>query len=272
MDIPLTDLAQVSKKRGASRAFLSADDKLKLELASYGMPPKNELALALRNASTDQLKAALAKQLEALNEIAVLRVGYELTVRGIAPFARGNFAEDEQLQTFWRSVTPLLLLLDLQWIVAKYPSHTPEWLRLKSLFDPRKFGETAKYLHWDGQRSAGQIAKAMGLSEAQQRECAYLQYLAVERWRKRLNKRLPIAQAKIEAAIRASDKRPIADQDETIKRRCDLWVAAELSDWKPQRTAEIYCMMTGKTMSRSLVANQLAKLPKVRRTDKIVSL
>ena len=272
MDIPLTSVAKVHEERGSGRAFLSADDRLKMKYASYGIIPEDRLTLVLRSVSNDRLKLALAGQIEQLNEEAVLRVGAELTSRGIAPCFRGNFAEDKLLRTFWRAVEPLLLLLDLQWIVAKYPNHKPEWERLKSVFDPKKFLQTAEYLRWDGKRSAGQVAKAMGLNEQQQRECLWIQCLHVERWRKRLFQRLLIAKAHIESSIREGDRRPIEAQNETVKRRCDLWLCAELGDWKAQRTANLYAMMTGKTLPRNVVAKQLQKLPKVRRTDEDIVL
>lgn len=272
MDISLTEVTQVSEERGSGRVFLSADDKLKLQYAALGTICEDRLTLALRSVGIDRLKSALADQIEQLNTDGALRVSAELTARGIAPCFCGNFADDKWLRSFWPAVEPILLLIDLQWIVARYPNHTPEWQRLKSIFDSKKFWQTAEYLRWDGKRSAGQVAKAMGLSEQQQRECLWIQCLHVERWWKRLFKRLPIAHARIESSIREGDKRPVEAQNETIKRRCGLWLCAELGDWKAQRTANLYAMMTGKTMPRNVVAKQFQKLPKVRRTDEVIVL
>lgn len=272
MDISLTDASHVSKERGLGRAFLSADDKLKAKYAAHGTIREDRLTLVLRSVGIDRLKSALADQIEQLNTDAALRVSAELTSRGIAPCFCGNFRDDEWLRTFWSAVEPILLLIDLQWIVARYPKHTPEWQRLNSVFDPKKFWQTAEYLRWDGRRSAGQVAKAMGLSEQQQRECLWIQCLHVERWRKRLVKRLTIAQGRIESSIREGDKRPIEAQNETIKRRCDLWLCAELGEWKAQRTAHLYAMMTGNTLPRNVVAKQLQKLPRVRRTEEDIVL
>ncbi len=81
--------------------------------------------------------------------------------------------------------------------------------------------------------------------------------------------RWPIARARIADGIKAHDRRAQADQDATIKRRADLWLCAELADWKPQRTADLFAMLTGEVLPRNVVAKQLDKLPKVRRTDSV---
>lgn len=269
MDISLSDTARAAHGRGESRAFLSPDDKMlsRLEDVTSEMSREGRLSLALKNASTERLKSSLTSQVEQLNSEGALRVSVELTARGIAPCFRDIPLDDAWLRHHWSGVEPILLLIDLQWIVAMYPDHAPEWKRAEAIFDQRKFRKTAEYLHWEGRRTPGQIAKALALTEQQQRECVWIQCLHIERWRKRLFKRLPIAQARIASDIRDRDKRPIADQDETISRRDDLWLCAELADWKPQRTADLYAMKTGKILPRNVVAKQLEKLPKVRRTD-----
>ena len=165
----------------------------------------------------------------------------------------------------------ILMCADLQWIIARYPNHAPEWNRLTSIFDPTKFVKTAEYLHWYGRRTSGQVAKALALNEQQQRECAWIQCLHVGRWRERLYRRLSVAETRISSAVREGDKRPIPDQDATIKRRCDLWLCAELAEWKPQRTADFYLMKMGTMLPRNVVAKQLEKLPRVRRADEIIT-
>lgn len=270
MSLCQTDISQASKERGAGRAFLLPDDTVlnNLEEITDDKSHSDRLALALRGASTDRLMVALVEQIKRLNTDGALRVSAELTVRGIAPCFRGNF-DRRELWLGFPDADLILMLGDLQWIATMHPNHITEWERAQSIFDPRRFRKTAEYLHWEGRRSAGQIAKALALTEQQQRECAWIQCLHVERWRQRLFKRLPIAQARIASAIRASDKRPNEDQDATIKRRSDLWLCAELADWKPQRTACLHGMMTGEPLPRNVVAKQLGKLPKVRRTDDV---
>jgi hypothetical protein len=263
---------QCSNERGESRAFLSPNEKalLSLDEVPDEASHKKKVALALQRASTDQLKTSLASQMTQPNIKGALLVSEELTARGIAPCFRGISLE--KLAWTGDFLSLILTIADLQWIVARYPDHVPEWERLKSLFDTKKFRDTAEYLHYNGRREPGQIAKALALTEDQQRECSWIQCLGVARWRERLTRRLPIAQSRIESAIRETDKRSSADQDQTIKRRSDLWLCAELGNWKPQRTADLYAMMTGEVLQRNAVANQLAKLPKVRRSDDVIAL
>lgn len=268
-----TDSNQVSKERGASRVFLLPDDYTLNSLDEANEEETSHaarLAMALKSASTAKLKSAFADQIKQLNTEAALRVSAELTARGIAPCFRGTFDKHE----WWLNLPEadfILMAADLQWIVAEYPNHEPEWERAKPVFKPRKFRKAVEYLHWEGRRTAGQIAKAMALTEQQQRECIWIQCLHVERWRGRMLKRLSLAETRIQTAIRSNDKRPTVEQDATIKRRADLWLCAELADWKPQRTANLYKRMTGEVLQRNVVAKQLDKLPRVRRIDEVLS-
>lgn len=296
MTLGLSNHSSVQDERGKGRAFLSPKEKENKE---------QQLADALRAASPDRLRMALADQLRQGNVRASLRVSAALTERGVAPCFRYEsptgyctlprredfilsatrrqelesegavvIRDDEATQGEPSALSGkaefILLCADLQWIATTYPKHKPEWNRAAGIFDPAKLMRTAAYLYWDGQRTPGQIAKALALSEQQQRECAWIQCLHVERWKHRLHKRQAIARARITAPVREGDKRAKGDQDTTIERRSDLWLCAELADWKPQRTATLYAMKTGLPLPRNLVAKQLAKLPKVRRTDEVL--
>lgn len=266
----VTNPFEANKERGSGRAFLSPDDTALSDLDGIDDTKSRagRLALVLHSTSTDRLKAALLDQLMQLNTDGAMRVSAELTARGIAPCFRGRPVE----RAFWCPEIDFILALgDMQWIVSTYPAHVPEWARAKAIFDPKRFRKGGEFLFWDGQRTPGQIAKALALTEQQQRECAWIQCLHVERWRSRLFKRWQIAAARVASAVREGDKRPSVDQDVTIKRRSDLWLCAELADWRPQRTATLYAAMTGETLPRNVVAKQLAKLPRVRRTDEVLS-
>ena len=284
---------------------IALDSLAKLEGLPTASPSlKERLSGGLQRATVPFLKVLLQSQIAQLRTTAALMVSAELTARGIAPCLRGLPFEREQqhriacsepamtLAQFQelesdgcivvfdneqpQSVTgePLvitavdfiLLAADLQWIAAG-PKSAKMWERAERIFDPKQFDKTARYLHYDGRRAPGQVAKAMGLSEQQQRECAWIQCLHIERWRDRLIPRLAVAKHRVEAVVRTSDKRSTADQDATIKRRGELWLCAEFAEWKPQRTADLYLMMTGEKLPRNVVAKQLEKLPNVSQTD-----
>lgn len=252
-----------TNERGTARAFLSPEASEHPTMQRR----RERLAEVLALVSPDRLKATYLDQLKQGNQDGALLVSAEMTRRGIAPCFRGLPVRHE----WWMGTDTdfVLMVADLQWIVARHPEHLTEWERAQAIFDPRKFDAAAAYLHWNGNRTAGQVAKALGLTEAQQRECAWIQCLHVERWRQRLHTRWPIARAKIAEGIKAHDRRPQGDQDATIARRANLWLCAELADWKPQRTADLFAMLTGEVLPRNVVAKQLDKLPKVRRTDSV---
>lgn len=234
-------------------------------------PNLSKLALALKGVGVGRVKAAYLDQVKQGHTRRALLASAELAARGIPPCFRGIPTGLEG----WARTTELdfiLMAADIQWIVLAYPAHRTGWERAQDVFNPAKFGRVAAYLHWAGRRTPGQVVTALGLSERQQHECVWIQSLHMRQWTGRLSRRLPIAELKITEMVRATDKRDKAQQDATIKRRVNLWHCAELADWKPQRTADLYAMLTGETMPRNAVSNQLAKLPKVRRTDSVYPL
>lgn len=223
---------------------------------------------ALRRATTERLKVTLKRQIEKLNIEIALLVAAELTARNVAPCFRGLPIDDDP---WWRDnpeADAILLRADLQWIVSKYPHHTPGWKRAHGIWRPEKFEKTADYLHWDGRRTVSQIATALGLTKDQQIECAWVQSLNIKRWRANLDRRRDAERARIEALVRDKDRRSQEEQDATIERRAKLWLCAELAGWRPQRTADVFHMLTGEALPRNVVAKQLEKLPQSRRTKK----
>ena len=228
------------------------------------------LELALSRASSENLKSQLYTYIEDWNETRALIVGYELSRRGIPPCFRGVNMNDGEL--FGHESGQIFAMLDLQWVATQYPRHEPHWKRAKGIWVNQKYTATARYLLWSGRRSPGQVAVALNLTDQQQLECTWIQFSTVARWRSRLIQRIPFARERIAESVRMKDRRSVEEQDATIKRRVDLWICAELGDWKPQRTADLYEMKTGEVLQRNLVAKQLAKLPKVRRTSNISSI
>lgn len=231
-------------------------------------PPSRDelLSIALSGASVCKLKEALLKQIYELNIRAIMRVSAELTIRGVPPCFRFDFSEDGQfLHHESNEASHLMMLIDLQWIVSRYPTHKVNWKAAKALFNPVKFDKTADYLYWGGRRAPGQIATALGLTKYQQRECIWIQSLLMKRWRLNLLRRWPAATQRITADVLLKDGRPREAQDLTIQRRISLWLCGEFGDKKPQRTADFYQMLTGHKIPRNIVAKQLQKMPLVRR-------
>jgi hypothetical protein len=92
MNIPITEVGQASEERGASPApLLSAVQREKVQLAAFGKPPQEKLALALKKTSTELLNDKLAGQFveEEGTALAAFQISAELTARGVAPCFRG---------------------------------------------------------------------------------------------------------------------------------------------------------------------------------------
>jgi len=67
--------------------------------------------------------------------------------------------------------------------------HQTGWERAQAIFNRESSAQSQAYLHWDSNRTAGQVAKALGPTDAQQRECAWISCLHIDRWRQRLHTR-----------------------------------------------------------------------------------
>ncbi len=239
------------------------------------------LVTLLASASNEQLIASLRVALgdseksdsPILNVAAVLRVGHELTKRGVAPVFRGipYYCGLKGISPAWQGVDTdeAMLMLDAQWVAKRYPSHSPEWKRAEGIFDSRKFEGACSFLHWSGRRAPGQIVKAMSLSEGQQRELAFIHAQSEERYHQRMWRALPKAEVLITDAIRAKDRRPQLEQDLTIRLRVALWQAAVLGDWKPTRVASLLAMqINGYLLPRNRVGALLQKLPSLRECER----
>jgi len=246
-----TDPSAHKEGEGRLRGLFSA-------LPGLDAAKAKRMAHTMQGASTDHLKAEYLKRIVGLSEKHALAVGVELSMRGVAPCFR-----DIPFDPWFKDNVEadcILAKCDMQWIAIRYPNHLPAWQRVRGIFDPARFARTASYTIWDGRRSPGYLSKALALTDNQQRECRLIQCLHVSRWRESLLKRRPVMEARIATAVRSGDKRDVASQDETIRRRKDLWLCAELADWKPQRTADLYGMKTGIVLARNVVDNQLGKI------------
>lgn len=273
----------------------------KAEGAAACIPVQGAAALSplqklLSEASVERLRETLFQQLIKENLMGSLHVSEELARRGVAPvfqlrhpfglletLAHGGtrltagqiiqlektgFVSSREAISLPITVELILLCIDLKWITVKYPAHKPEWLRAGGIFKNADFLKTAKYLYWGGRRESGQISKALALRPHQQRECCLIKCLAESRWREKLVIRFYKAVELINSSVaRSRDHRTEDERRKTLRRRRDIWLCAEIADWKPQRTADLYQMLSGEVLQRNNIANQMAKLPKVRRSD-----
>lgn len=247
------------------------------------------LALALQSVETDRLLNGLsgiftrsraierdgAKALDGgLPDIefdGALLIGGELTRRGLPPIFRRMpyYCDADASKPYWYEPDAdlLALMLDAQWLVSRHPLSEDAWEAATRLYDPKQFRATCHWLHWNGRRSAGQIAIALGLTAAQQAELAFVQYLTLARSKRGMWAMLPAAESRIkaEASQRAHDRRAPAQREATTRRRMAIWLCGQLAGNKPQRTAELVEMLTGERLARGIVARHLEKMPNLRR-------
>lgn len=251
-----------TEERGP-RALLSPDDKIIIDSIEDQPSRTERLAQVLKRADVDQLKRRLAACIRRREEADAAAISSELVARGIPPVFYGIERIDAAMLAP-EDARMILLTADLKWLRHRYPSHRPAWQRLESLFThPTLEQSKLDYLFYDGTRSQGAMVKALALTTEQQRECCFVQTEGVQRWTAALFRRWAAARAQIEAGIRATDRRPVEDQDATISVRSDLWICAELAKWKPQPTANLYKARTGKTMPRNIARQHLGRLPKI---------
>lgn len=253
-----TEPSPHQEEEGRLRGLISA-------LPDLDTAKANRIVQTMQSASTERLKIAYLHKILEFNEAGALAIGLELSIRGVAPCFR-DVPYDPWFQNNIDAEC-ILTICDMQWIALRYPEHLTPWQRTRGIFDPTKFAKSAKYLIWDGRRSPGYFSKALGLTDSQQRECRLIQCLHVSRWRESLMKRRPIMEDRIAAAVRSGDKRDVARQEITIRRRKDLWLCGEMAGWKPQRASDLYHMKTGIVLARNVVDNQLGKIRASCRSD-----
>ena len=224
----------------------------------------DRIAVAMFRETSESLKHLFWKHADNMNTKGALLVSAELTARGIAPYFRLNLDGSPSRGVSHIEANYILMVADLQWIIARYPKHKTNWNRAQSIFNPGTFLRTADYLFWDGIRTGGQVAKALGLTKPQQLECCWIKPIAIGHWQASLTRQRPAMRSLITDHVRSKDRRDEGRQDLTVKRRTNLWLCSQLAGKKPQQTADYYHMLTGEKLARNLVAKQLGKIPRQR--------
>ena len=227
---------------------------------------EDRIALAMFRETSESLKRLFWKHADNMNSKGALLVSAELTARGIAPYFWLNLDNDSSHRMSSIEVNYILMVADLQWIIARYPKHKTKWDRAQTIFNPGTFVKTADFLFWDGIRTGGQVAKAMGLTKLQQLECCWIKTIEIGQWQATLMRQLPAMRSLINDHVRSKDRRDEEYRVLTVKRRTNLWLCSRMADKKPQQTANYYHMLTGEKLGRNLVARQLGKIPRMRRS------
>lgn len=265
----ITDVTAGLVKASPIQAYGAALNSLET-VSDHKAEKREKVKNALKSVSLEELKRLLQKHLVELNENAVILISSEFTRRGIAPAFRGVPVRNSD--PFWRDISLIdafpLLVADIEWLTDRYPNHKTKWARVQQAFQPEKREKTAEWLLNGGDREAGQIAIALGLDVAQQRELAYAQFPKVQRWVDLQYKKLPVAEMQIRSSVDDHPWKTKSSKEDTVKRRRIIWLCSQLADKKPQRAADFYRMMTGEEITRQAIHKQMRQLPeKVRRAS-----
>jgi hypothetical protein len=187
-------------------------------------------------------------------------INRDFTRRGIPPCFR--FRRPPDASEFGLNGRYDLALWDADWITTRHPNHKVLFGQHKALFTPKTFLASLGFLFYFGNRPPWNMCRALGLTEAQQWECQLLQSGAIGKRRRQISKMRPKMELQIATAQdhKRQRGRSAADKAKTLERLKALWLCGSMSDWKAQRTADLYHMLTGDRIARNLAAKQIEKI------------
>jgi hypothetical protein len=203
------------------------------------------------------------------NRVAAYLLADELSDRGIAPF-------------FWRAEITIptsltlhinqeydYLVFDLLWIAKQYPGHPySQRVPMERLSSDREYlFKAADSLFQLGNRPLWIITKKLKLTERQQWECQLLKSLPVKQKSRGLMLSAQKVYEKLAETMPQIMKTGTGEDTafKILQKRKRLWICAEMCDWSPTISAELYRRMTGEILTKSQAANQLSKIGNFRR-------
>jgi hypothetical protein len=253
--------------RSAAEAGLTP---LSLLIANTSLTKINEVRIRLRETGITELIYRSTTAFMKGHRVAAFLLALELSDRGIAPFfRRHDIALPESSIPISANQEYDLLVYDLIWLMQRYPEHST-LAGVPITWEPhtwRALFRRADALYWLGNRPIWLIVKKLKLSERQQWEARLLKSLPVKRKARGLNQSAQRIYAKLAENL-PSIMRTGTDElsaRRILQKRKRLWFCAEMCNWSPTETARLYRCMTGETVTKSHVANQLGKITKYRR-------
>jgi hypothetical protein len=196
------------------------------------------------------------------SRLSAFLISEELTKRGIPPCFRHNNLAPDRAHSVNENFD--LLTYDVRWIAHKYPEHASvlRGVRAVGIFSGLAVHSTVSHLYHLGNSPAWLIVKKIKMSPAMQVESYWLRSAPMMRKVKGIIKR----RDKVFSALaqrRASIMKTGIDNEmanRILVRRVRLWVCAEMAEWSPSRTADLYERMTGDPIKRNVAAKQLEKI------------
>lgn len=188
-------------------------------------------------------------------------LGSELTRRGVPPSLRDNANPDTECAECRFG----LFLSDAEWLATRYPRHKAAWERYQRLFtaaDQAAMFKAASYLFYFGSRPPFVIVNGLGLTDQQQRECAWTRARSVsERMRTVARRELDVA-----GAIRSSLETAVMDgrceswNEGIVRTRVQVWRCYKVAGARCATAGRFYSALTGRPMTRQNVHKLIAKI------------
>jgi hypothetical protein len=207
----------------------------------------------------------------------------QLTAIGIPPCFRHYHLSSKQ---YSESQKADLLIYDARWLRAQYPKHHervryPKY-KLLLVGSEREFHFSANHAFRhdvlkDGDRgklrSTCEVVRMLSLSDAMQYDCMVLHSAHVKKRIDATGMMRDRVYAILKESVGSIRKTSCFDKDkekETLSKRHKLWLASRLTDdGSPTQTAARYAEMTGETLTRFAVRDQLDKVKKTLKEDHV---
>lgn len=187
-----------------------------------------------------------------------LLINQELTKRGIAPCFRAM----PHKERIGPDLMFDIVLADAEWIASRYPDQKGCFARYERLFKPSSFHSTARFLFYQGKTPIWRMVKGLALTEDQQLECHLLHSGPVNKRLEYMRTRKPAVDSAISHSVMSRRTGGLSgeEQRKVIKRRQGIWQCGFMANSSPQRTADLFEMMTGEILGRNLIAKNLDKI------------
>lgn len=254
MAIQYDDFSILGNKKKSDRnnldAVLQNDPDTKLvtvgDLLADTAPEKIELVQQrLVDASQARLTTLLGRALVKRQRVSAWMLNCELTRRGVPPAFRALDINYDDAELFMDSMA-----VDLHWIAIRYPKHCAYFNRWRKFIDPRYFHKQVRFIFngtGRGKVPLYKVLKGLSLTTEQQRECHFLRGDKLRNQHQQLDRMFPDIKNELEGRYmirlhrsRGSVVKLLADDYQIIRRRANVWLCANLSNWSPTRTAELY--------------------------------
>lgn len=254
MAIQYDDFSVLGSKKKSERngldEVLQNDPVTKLvtvgDLLAETTPEKIELVQRrLLDVTQARLIVLLGRALVQRQRVSAWMLNCELTRRGVPPAFRPLDVNYDDAELFMDSFA-----FDLHWIATRYPKHCAYFNRWRKFIDPRYFHKQVRFIFngtGRGRVPLYKVLKGLSLTIEQQRGCHFLRGDKLRNQHQQLDRMFEEIKNELEGRhmirlhrSRGSVVRLLTEDHQIIRRRSNVWLCANLANWSPTKTAELY--------------------------------